>query len=139
MHVMSASHVHAPCEQAGGGKVTNPKDMDKLRSVLESLVGTSSGRSLSRMGSLKRPVVGEPEPADQKKALLNKLKGKSCSVRCIHAWSTLGINSIQGNVAEVVEVVAPSHIDSQCPLQLYSMQCILQQVCRRHTRGVHDS
>jgi hypothetical protein len=64
-----------PC-QVDGGKVTNPKDMDKLRSALEKLVGTSLGRTLSRSGSLKRPVVGEAAPADQKKALLYKLKGE---------------------------------------------------------------
>lgn len=62
--------------QVGGGKVTDAKDIDKLRSALEKLVGTSGGRSLTRLGSLKRPVVGDPSvPADQKKALLYNLKG----------------------------------------------------------------
>jgi hypothetical protein len=63
------------CWQVGGGKVTDAKDIDKLRSSLEKLVGPS-GRSLARIPSGKRPVVGDSSAvhADHK-VLLYNLKG----------------------------------------------------------------
>ncbi|CAL8466863.1 g6399 [Coccomyxa elongata] len=58
----------------GGGKVTDPKDIDKLRASLERLV-SPAGRSLARVSSGKRPVVGDGvvESAPQNKTLLYNL------------------------------------------------------------------
>ena len=54
--------------------MSDEKDIDRLRSSLEKLIG---GRTLTRLASLKRPSVGaDPATTDQKKALLNKLKGE---------------------------------------------------------------
>ncbi len=62
--------------QVGGGKVTDPKDIDKLRASLERLV-SPAGRSLARVSSGKRPVVGDGvvESAPQNKTLLYNLMG----------------------------------------------------------------
>ena len=56
--------------------MSDAKDIDRLRSSLEKLIGGAGGRALTRLASLKRPSVGaDPATTDQKKALLNKLKG----------------------------------------------------------------
>ena len=62
--------------QVGGGKVTDAKDIDKLRASLERLV-SPAGRSLARVSSGKRPVVGDGvvESAPQNKTLLYNLMG----------------------------------------------------------------
>lgn len=62
--------------QVGGGKVTDSKDIDKLRASLERLV-SPAGRSLARVSSGKRPVVGDGvvESAPQNKTLLYNLMG----------------------------------------------------------------
>ncbi len=62
--------------QLGGGKVTDPKDIDKLRASLERLANTS-GRILARVSSGKRPLVGDgiADTAAHNKTLLYNLKG----------------------------------------------------------------
>ena len=58
--------------------MSDAKDIDRLRSSLEKLIGGAGGRALTRLASLKRPSVGtDPATTEQKnKALLNKLKGE---------------------------------------------------------------
>lgn len=72
--------------------MTDAKDIDKLRSSLEKLVGPS-GRSLSRVSSGKRPVVGDSKAADQNKVLLYNLKGTAPSV----SWN---LPSLQGAIQQ---------------------------------------
>ena len=76
----------------GGGKVSDAKDIDRLRSSLEKLIGGAGGRALTRLASLKRPSVGtDPTTTDQKKALLNKLKGGMLlhvATAATHIWSS---------------------------------------------------
>jgi hypothetical protein len=99
--------------QLGGGKVTDPKDIDKLRASLERLA-SSSARSLARVSSGKRPVVGDgvAESAPHNRTLLYNLMG-ACHTPTVDVLLELQRNcmGLQGlRASDRVNCVADTYI-----------------------------
>jgi len=99
--------------QVGGGKVTEARDIDKLRASLEKVAGTS-GRSLARVPSGKRPIVGDggAASADQKKALLYNLMGR---IQPLHAPPLLHERHGNHKVHEALKHLVWVHIGTMAP------------------------
>lgn len=79
-HTLRSPDMGCGDEQAGGSKVKDAKDIDRLQESLEKVVGTSS-RSLQRTAS-KRPLVGDVSQTGNKSLLYN-LMGVLTAAVCV--------------------------------------------------------